>query len=244
MHQGHDNNLWLYNLYCNKTWLKVLKVKTWAHAGPLHQGPWKASYAPASYVTKCSLIQWLRGAWEPVQRQIHANYHWLIPFHKSLSFPPLYPSPSGNQKRKGRDGGREGRREGGRGVETPLGRAAIYFLLRLNHLLYLSGFAWSLRRIHLFTHYYATAQDCSRIDRFIKRTVNLGYLPADCQTFNSLVNTAEDRLLLLRYSQIIPRSPPALPPYPHQTAWPPQASSSIYPTLKRWQAMYSPCPII
>src|SRR6218665_2594074 len=27
-------------------------------------------------------------------------------------------------------------------------------------------------------------------------------------------------------------SPPALPPYPHQTAWPPQASSSIYPTLK------------
>ena len=29
------------------------------------------------------------------------------------------------------------------------------------------------------------------------------------------------------------RSPPALPPYPHQTAWPQQASSSIYPTLKR-----------
>src|SRR6218665_2661228 len=42
---------------------------------------------------------------------------------------------------------------------------------------------------------FATAQDCSRIDRFINRTVNLGYLPANCQTFNSLVNTAEDRLL-------------------------------------------------
>src|SRR6218665_3518256 len=42
---------------------------------------------------------------------------------------------------------------------------------------------------------FATAQDCSRIDRFINRTVNLGYLPAHCQTFNSLVNTAEDRLL-------------------------------------------------
>src|SRR6218665_1095621 len=26
-------------------------------------------------------------------------------------------------------------------------------------------------------------------------TVNLGYLPADCPTFNALVNTAEDRLL-------------------------------------------------
>src|SRR6218665_3253638 len=42
---------------------------------------------------------------------------------------------------------------------------------------------------------FATAQDCSRIDRFINRAVNLGYLPVDCQTFNSLVNTAEDRLL-------------------------------------------------
>jgi len=44
-------------------------------------------------------------------------------------------------------------------------------------------------------HGFATAQDCSRIDRFINRTVNLGYLPVDCQTFNALVNTAEDRLL-------------------------------------------------
>src|SRR6218665_1707318 len=42
---------------------------------------------------------------------------------------------------------------------------------------------------------FATAQDCSRIDFFINRTVNLGYLPAHCQTFNSLVNTAEYRLL-------------------------------------------------
>src|SRR6218665_1846314 len=39
---------------------------------------------------------------------------------------------------------------------------------------------------------FATAQDCSRIDRFINRTVNLGYLPAYCHTFNSLVDTAED----------------------------------------------------
>src|SRR6218665_609611 len=38
---------------------------------------------------------------------------------------------------------------------------------------------------------FATAQDCSRIDRFINRTVDLGYLPAHCQTFDSLVNTAE-----------------------------------------------------
>src|SRR6218665_1318326 len=38
-------------------------------------------------------------------------------------------------------------------------------------------------------------QDCSRIDRFINKTVNLGYLLADCHTFNALVNTAEDGLL-------------------------------------------------
>src|SRR6218665_2743471 len=61
--------------------------------------------------------------------------------------------------------------------------------------------------------------------------------PADCHTFSALVNTAEDtcRLqpALLRYSQLIPRSPPALPSYPHQTAWLSQASSSTYPTLKR-----------
>src|SRR6218665_1356955 len=40
---------------------------------------------------------------------------------------------------------------------------------------------------------FAPTQDCSRIDRFINRTVNLGYLPAHRQTFNYLVNTAEDR---------------------------------------------------
>src|SRR6218665_134073 len=60
----------------------------------------------------------------------------------------------------------------------------------------------------------ATAQDCSRIDRFINRTVNLGYLPADCQTFNSLVNTAEDRLLssVIRnsYQVLRPLFPPIL----------------------------------
>src|SRR6218665_1951995 len=42
---------------------------------------------------------------------------------------------------------------------------------------------------------FATAQDCSRIDRFINRAFNLGYLLADCHTFNSLVNMAENSLL-------------------------------------------------
>src|SRR6218665_2871045 len=42
---------------------------------------------------------------------------------------------------------------------------------------------------------FATAQDCSRIDSFINKTVNLGYLSAYCANFNALVNTAEDRLL-------------------------------------------------
>src|SRR6218665_3037436 len=67
----------------------------------------------------------------------------------------------------------------------------------------LLGFSKVLRSTVLARLLYAasawrgfdTAQDCSRMDGFISRTVNLGYLPADCQTFNSLVNTAEDRLL-------------------------------------------------
>src|SRR6218665_406297 len=63
-------------------------------------------------------------------------------------------------------------------------------------------------------HGFATAQDCSRIDRFIIRTVNLGYLPADCHTFNSLVNTAEDWLLssVIRnlYRALRPLFPPIL----------------------------------
>jgi len=43
--------------YCKKTWLNALKVKTGAHAGPLHQGPWKASYAPVcSTLLCCSVI--------------------------------------------------------------------------------------------------------------------------------------------------------------------------------------------
>src|SRR6218665_1843751 len=61
---------------------------------------------------------------------------------------------------------------------------------------------------------FATAQDCSRIDRFINRTVNLGYLPVDCLTFNALVNTAEDRLLssVMRnsYHVLRPLFPPLL----------------------------------
>src|SRR6218665_3725485 len=61
---------------------------------------------------------------------------------------------------------------------------------------------------------FATAQDCSRIDRFINRTVNLGYLPAHCQTFNFLVNTAEDNLLssIIRnsYHVLRPLFPPIL----------------------------------
>src|SRR6218665_1127875 len=62
---------------------------------------------------------------------------------------------------------------------------------------------------------FATAQDCSRIDRFINRTVNLGYFQAHCQTFNSLVNTAEDRLLssVIRnsYHVLRPLFPPSSP---------------------------------
>jgi len=42
MYEGHDIN---FLIYCKKTWLKALKAKTGAHTGPLHQGPWKASYA-------------------------------------------------------------------------------------------------------------------------------------------------------------------------------------------------------
>src|SRR6218665_2538042 len=61
---------------------------------------------------------------------------------------------------------------------------------------------------------FATAQDCSRIDRFINKIVNLGYLPAHCQTFNSLVNTAEDRLFssVIRnsYHVLRPLFPPIL----------------------------------
>src|SRR6218665_4160963 len=61
---------------------------------------------------------------------------------------------------------------------------------------------------------FATAQDCFRIDHFIKRTVNLGYLPADRHTFNSLVNMAEDRLLssviLNSYHVLCPLFPPIL----------------------------------
>ena len=79
---------------------------------------------------------------------------------------------------------------------------------------------------------FATVQDCSRIDRFINRTVNLGYLPSDCHTFNSLVNTAEDGCsppLFATHTTFSARSSP----YPHQTTWPLQASSPIFPALKR-----------
>src|SRR6218665_2833098 len=55
---------------------------------------------------------------------------------------------------------------------------------------------------------FATAQDCSRIDRFINRTVNLGYLPAHCQTFTSLVNTPQYKLP----SSVIRNSYPVLRP--------------------------------
>src|SRR6218665_1440637 len=59
---------------------------------------------------------------------------------------------------------------------------------------------------------FATAQDCSRIDRFINRAFNLGYLLADCHTFNSLVNMAENSLLssVIRNSYHVLR--PLIPP--------------------------------
>jgi len=40
-----------------------------------------------------------------------------------------------------------------------------------------------------------SASDSMRIERFLSRTVWLGYLPEDCSTFHDLVNVAEDRLL-------------------------------------------------
>src|SRR6218665_2810836 len=80
---------------------------------------------------------------------------------------------------------------------------------------------------------FATAQDCSRIDRFINRTVNL--------YATSQLTVIPSTFLLTR--QNIGCSPPLFAthttfsarssPYPHQTAWPPQASSSIYHNLKR-----------
>jgi len=38
----------VYRSYCKtkNAWLLCLKGQTGAHSGPLHQGPWKASYAP------------------------------------------------------------------------------------------------------------------------------------------------------------------------------------------------------
>ena len=34
-----------------------------------------------------------------------------------------------------------------------------------------------------------------KIERFLSRTVRLGYLPEDCSTFHDLVKVADDRLL-------------------------------------------------
>ena len=82
---------------------------------------------------------------------------------------------------------------------------------------------------------FATAQDCSRFDRFINRTVNLhvGFIN---RTVNLRPTVILSTLWLTR--QKIGCSPPLFAthttfsasssPYPHQTAWPPQASSSIY----------------
>src|SRR6218665_3092259 len=43
IHEGHANKFWLY---CKKTWVNALKVKSEANEGPLHQSLRKASYAP------------------------------------------------------------------------------------------------------------------------------------------------------------------------------------------------------
>src|SRR6218665_491707 len=50
---------------------------------------------------------------------------------------------------------------------------------------------------------FATAQDCSRIDHFINRTVNLGYLPGPLSNFqlSGIFNMAEDFLQNLPFHQ-------------------------------------------
>jgi len=56
------------------------------------------------------------------------------------------------------------------------------------------------------------------------------------QSYHDFISIAVMQLIIIIINnelQLIPRSQSALPPYPHQTAWPPQASSSIHPTLKR-----------
>ena len=57
-------NSWLY---CNKTWLNALNVKTGAHAGPLHQGPRKASYAP--------VINPFQFCWVAFKIDLHVSFH-------------------------------------------------------------------------------------------------------------------------------------------------------------------------
>src|SRR6218665_544333 len=71
-------------------------------------------------------------------------------------------------------------------------------------------------------------------------TVNLGYLPADCHTFNALVNTTGDRLLssILRNSYHILRSLFPLSS-PDGMA---SASEPIHFTIPL-KAMYSLCPV-
>src|SRR6218665_1638144 len=66
-------------------------------------------------------------------------------------------------------------------------------------------------KIRLLSGFSTFVPDRS-IDTF-NRTVNLGYLLAHCQTFNSLVNTAEDRLLSVirnSYHVLRPLFPPIL----------------------------------
>src|SRR6218665_1230696 len=55
IHEGHDNKFWLY---CKKTWLNTLKVETGAHSELLHQGPWKASYAPDLSTVPTWRLEW------------------------------------------------------------------------------------------------------------------------------------------------------------------------------------------
>src|SRR6218665_3075340 len=76
---------------------------------------------------------------------------------------------------------------------------------------------------------FATAQDCSRIDRFINRTVTSQLTVILSTLWLTRQKIGCPPPLFATHSTFSARSSP----YPHQTAWPPQASSSIYHTLKR-----------
>lgn len=51
------------------------------------------------------------------------------------------------------------------------------------------------RAMTLYAARALLGQDSSRIEQFITRTARLGYLPADCPSFQSLIDAAKEGLL-------------------------------------------------